>query len=443
MLAETKKEKILRLLKANNSRSALNEDGTILIVAMLLIAILSLIGISAGKNVVTDTAIASNHLASVQSFFAAEAGTERAKNECAQRYLSGSWGNFNQIIRGADGTAATPPGSGDDGILTFGGNVSFHGGAYQVRVFNDDGDVGGPSTDTNNTVTIESIGTYGTAKTKLRTTIKMNTIPPLPGSINLVGGYRTSFTGNSFTVDGNDYKIADGNNPTGGAAQVLGISLNDVPGGSSGMTTGLNAIDSSLSSQQKNNIQGAASNVGLGESVGSSSLLSKTILREFVDSMKMSADALLTNPPDVSGNTDANNCVMIGTKNTCLGTEAAPKLTYISVTDGNNFNITGNIQGFGILILDGNSLVFKGDVGWTGIVIVLGQNVGFDDMGGGHVQNVRGGLIVGEYADTNTTLDLLLKGNPKLTYSKEALDLVSDYLVNKKKYSVISWQRVY
>jgi hypothetical protein len=171
--------------------------------------------------------------------------------------------------------------------------------------------------------------------------------------------------------------------------------------------------------------------------------MSKTILREFADSMKMSADTLLTNPPDITGSTDSNNCVMIGTQNTCMGTLAAPKLTYISVTDGNAFETRGNITGVGILIIDGNSLVFKGDVNWTGVVLVLGQNIGFDDLGGGHTQNVRGGLLVGEYADTNTSLDLDVRGNPKLTYSKEAIDTVTQYLVNKKKYSVISWQRVY
>ena len=305
-----------------------------------------------------------------------------------------------------------------------------------MKLVNDDGDTGGASSDTNNSITIISTGTYGSATTTLRTTIKMNSIPPLPGAVNLVGGYATSFTGNSFNVDGRDYKIADADNsPTGTHTSLQGISLNDVPD----LAAGVSAIDSTLSSQQTGNVQGACGT----PSVGSSSLMSKTILREFVDSMKMSADTLLTNPPDVAGNSGSDNCVMIGTKNTCLGTLTAPKLTYISVTDGNAFTISGNIAGVGILILDGNSLTFKGDVNWTGIVIVLGQNIGFDDLGGGHTQNVRGGLLVGEYADTNTTLDLLLKGNPKLTYSQEAINLVTNYLVNKKKYSVISWQRVY
>ncbi len=434
MRPHTKMKRLIRLLKENNSGSALNQDGTILIVAMLLIAILSLIGISAGKNVVTDTAIASNHLASVQSFYAAEAGTERAKNEAASRHLAGGWSNFNQILLGADGTAGTS----DDGVLTFGNNVGFHGGSYSVKVLNDYGDVGGASSDTNNTITILSTGTYNGATTTLRTTIKMNSVPALPGAVNLVGGYATRFNGagSAFNVDGRDYKITDpDNNPTGAYAAIQGISLNDVPD----LAAGVAAINSTLTSQQATNVQGA----GGSPSVGSSTLMSKTILREFCDSMKMSADTFITNPPNLSGNTDANNCVMIGTQNTCLGTLTAPRLTYISVTDSNAFTVSGNIAGVGILVVDGNSVIFKGDVNWMGVIMVLGQNIGFDDLGGGHTQNVRGGLLVGEYADTNTSLDLDIRGNPKLTYSQEAINLVTDYLVNKKKYSVISWQRVY
>jgi len=74
---------------------------------------------------------------------------------------------------------------------------------------------------------------------------------------------------------------------------------------------------------------------------------------------------------------------------------------------------------------------------------VLGKNVGFDDLGGGYQQNIRGGLLVGEYSDSATGFDLTVKGNAKLFYSQEAIDAVSNYIINNKKYSVLSWHRVY
>jgi hypothetical protein len=265
----------------------------------------------------------------------------------------------------------------------------------------------------------------------------MNKIPPLPGSVNLIGGYKTFFDGNSFNIDGRDYKLSDPEgSPTGTSTALYGISVSDVPDLNLGQTT----IAGSLNAQQQGNVQGQSST----PSVGTSTDLSKIMLREFVDSIKMIADKKLTNPPDISGNTTgANNCVTIGAENICLGSVADPKITYVAKTDGSPFSITGTINGTGILIVEGDDLTFKGNIQWNGIVIVLGKNVGFEDLGGGYQQNIRGGLLVGEYSDSANSFDLTIKGNAKLFYSKEAIDAVSNYILNHKKYSVLSWQRVY
>lgn len=427
------RELTARLTVLKKRKGTLREDGVILIVAMLLIAVLSLIGISAGRNVITDTAIASNHLSSIQALYAAEAGLERGKNECAQRYITGGWSNFNTVLLGSDASAGTS----DDGILSFGNNVSFHGGTYSVRVMNENGDSGGASSDTNSTVTIVSTGTFNGATTALRTTIKMNKIPNLPGSVNLIGGYKTFFDGNSFNIDGRDYRIADPEgSPTGASSPLYGISVSDVANLNLGQTT----IAGSLNAQQQGNVAGQGAN----PSIGTSTDLSKNMLREFVDSIKMVADKKLTNPPDIAGRTDGpENCVVIGTENVCLGSVANPRITYVQKTDGNPFAVTGTINGTGILIVEGDDLTFKGNIQWNGIVIVLGKNVGFEDLGGGYQQNIRGGLLVGEYSDSANSFDLTIKGNAKLFYSQEALDAVSNYIINNKKYSVLSWQRVY
>ena len=62
-----------------------NDHGVVLIVVLILLAILSLIGLAANRNAVVDTAIASNHAASLRAFHAAEAGTEYGFNRL--RYL--------------------------------------------------------------------------------------------------------------------------------------------------------------------------------------------------------------------------------------------------------------------------------------------------------------------------------------------------------------------
>jgi hypothetical protein len=62
-----------------------NDRGVVLVVVLLIMAILSLIGIAANRNAVTDTAISSNHVSSLRSFYAAEAGVEYGFNRL--RYL--------------------------------------------------------------------------------------------------------------------------------------------------------------------------------------------------------------------------------------------------------------------------------------------------------------------------------------------------------------------
>jgi hypothetical protein len=62
-----------------------NDRGVVLIVVLLIIAILSLIGIAANRNAVTDTAISANHVSSLRSFYVAEAGVEYGFNRL--RYL--------------------------------------------------------------------------------------------------------------------------------------------------------------------------------------------------------------------------------------------------------------------------------------------------------------------------------------------------------------------
>jgi hypothetical protein len=406
-------------------KTTLNEDGIILVVVMFFLAILSLIALAAGMSVKTDTAVAGNYLGSIQALYMAEAGLERAKNECAQRYAAGSWTNFDTILAGG-------------GALSFGtGNVSFHGGTFSAIVINDYGDTGGSGHDTNHKITIESTGTSGTSVARVRSTIKMNELMDLPGAVSLIGGYSTSFTGsNSFIVDGHDYTIADGATPTGAAAAKWGISVDDVPD----PAAAISSVDSSLSNHQKDNVAGSGAT---SPSIGQGTSVTKSNLREFVDGIKQAADNSLSDPPDLTGNSDAGNCVTIGTRNTCLGTLASPKVTYISTSSDTAWEVKGNINGVGLLVVDGENLTFKGNINWVGVVIVLGKNIGFTDLGGGNAQNIRGGLLVGEYSTTDGATDLSINGNVKLTYSQEAVNLVNTTLRNSHKYSVVSWQKVF
>ncbi|MCG6535018.1 MAG: PilX N-terminal domain-containing pilus assembly protein [Syntrophales bacterium LBB04] len=72
--------------KTQNGAGKLGDErGIVLVVVLLIIAILSLLGLAANRNAVTDTAISANHVASLRAFHAAEAGAEYGFNRL--RYL--------------------------------------------------------------------------------------------------------------------------------------------------------------------------------------------------------------------------------------------------------------------------------------------------------------------------------------------------------------------
>jgi hypothetical protein len=410
-----------------DKRKMLNEKGIVLVVVMFLIAVLSLIALSAGRSITTDTAVAGNHLTSIQALYMAEAGLERAKNEAARRYLGGSWNDFNTILTG--------------GLALGTGTVGFHGGTFAVQVLNDIGDAN-PLVDTNRSITFQSVGVYGTSKATVRSTIRMNQLMNLPGAVNLVGGDITEFKStNSLTIDGRDYNLTDADRaPHGSCAQQYAISVGDVPSVSQSITNITNTLDS----KQYDDVIGKDGSETK-PSIGEGTTVNKINLRDFVDGIRYAADNTLTDPTDLNGSTSgSDNCLTTSSSGiVCLGSVSHPKVTYIKATTDTALEITGNISGVGLLIVDGENLTFKGNVNWKGVVVVLGSNVSFTDDGGGKEADIRGGLLVGEYGATKDGVDLKVNGNVKITYSCEAINLVNTALQANHKYSVLSWQRVY
>lgn len=404
--------------------------GTILVVAMLLMTTLAIIGIATNMNVVTDTGIASNYLSSLQSFYIAEAGLERGKAECAQRFALGNWSDFNPILKGNDGTAGTA----DDGILSFGSNVSFHGGRYSVRVVNEAWDDGGSGTDTNATITLISEGSFGKSTSTVSATISMNALPVLPGSISLVGSASANFGNDAFTIDGRDYLLSDAiNNPSGIADARSGLSISDVRA----PALARQQIIDSLHSDQLDNIIG----VDPSPSIGFSANLNKASLRQSVDTLKKVADNRITDPGNDITTAGPDNSATIGTHRYSFGTGSSPQVTYISKTDGGTLTVNGS--GFGVLIIEGNDLCFKPSLNFGGVVIFSGRNVVLDDSGNSKGLQLRGALVVAEFSDSSTGYDIMMTGNTRILYSQGAIDQAKSHIMRNKKFSVLSWQRSY
>jgi hypothetical protein len=76
-----------------------NENGYIIIVALLILALLTIISVSAINMSMTESKIATNELLYEKAFYAAEAGLQHVTEDLRSRYLSG-----NSAILAASGT---------------------------------------------------------------------------------------------------------------------------------------------------------------------------------------------------------------------------------------------------------------------------------------------------------------------------------------------------
>ena len=435
-----------------------NERGVVLVIGMLVLTVLTMIALAGNSNILIDTAIASNNLSAAKSFYAAEAGLERGKLECIQRYLAGGWGSFNPILTGADNTL----GNSDDGILTFGDSVSFHGGKYAVKVTDDPTDGTG---DTNSMVRITSVGTYGGATTKLQMHLSMTLNPNVPSAVTMVGETDTFVKdGVSFSIDGRDYNLADLDNSPSGPSPRLGIGVGNVDNvswmGNSAFATSQVRTFGLSNNTEKLAVQGTGYDSGTSTpSVDQQSTVTKAGLRALVDSFRAVADNVVNYPPNFSGSTDSSgnmsNWPTLG-QTTCLGTITNPKITYIDAMD-NSINNTGvslvgtgtqGINGAGVLVMDGNHLKLNGKINWTGLVIVAGDFGSFStgtvgSASGSDLIKIRGGLMIGKYLTDPGIEELYINTATKIQYSTEAVNMVNGLLATKPPYCVRAWQRAY
>jgi len=161
-----------------------NENGSVMVAAIMVLVLLTIIGIAATNNSTTEQHLATNTLLYERAFYAAEAGFEHAKgvlkvpyNEQNQANTAlgnpGSWsfvlngsGAINGLLAAQDCAPLDIDGncSGGDGVGDFEGGVvllqsSLEGISYTVTVWNnDDRDSGGtPTSDTDGKMMLRTV----------------------------------------------------------------------------------------------------------------------------------------------------------------------------------------------------------------------------------------------------------------------------------------------
>lgn len=391
----------------------------------------------------TDPAVSANLNDTTRSRYAADAGIEWAFDQLVQRTALDPMSNFKAVV-----TAIL---NNNGGVMAT--NMSLPGltptfGAFSVTARNDNlandnqitgqpVDPGGPNTDTNDVVILTATGTFNGVTRQIQqvvTHVDLN----IPGGVSLPGlGTNTSFSGNSFTITGNDTNLDDSPGP---CASVWGIGVADA-----GMEA---AVQSSLSAQQKDNVTGKPQAAGPAwgdNTITPDATLTPAQIAKFVNAVKPYADMTLQASAGSQlqyqniGNTCSTN---LGDPN-CWGTTSNPKIVYVkgSLDPGQAFyalRMSGNSTGAGILILEDGDLSITGNFRWEGLVVITGQYAGLRYGGGGN-QTIYGGVVVNETALANSEVEVDAMGNPKVVYSCQALNNVRNM---RRLFRLASWREL-
>src|SRR5689334_6150169 len=139
-----------------------SDRGVALILALMVLAFLTVVGGALLTTTTIDVRIGDNFGTGIQSFYAAETGIEQARE-----FLRTTTSSLTQLLTtgsGPDGIIATP----DDPPMISGGTI----GHYDVWLRNDNADGLTARTDTNDVVTLISIGRMRNAEKTIETTVR-------------------------------------------------------------------------------------------------------------------------------------------------------------------------------------------------------------------------------------------------------------------------------
>jgi hypothetical protein len=161
---------------------AKKEEGSVLVVALLILVLLTLIGISATRTGEIEVQISGNEKTYKTAFYAAEAGIEvgRAVLNDLKVADAGSWDN---LLSGTqftwEGQNVTSVASGDpagdmiiDAVIDAGGGRNVGEASYNLQVRDNDDLDGNDDVDTDNIIILTSTGSYGNGQAQIQAIVR-------------------------------------------------------------------------------------------------------------------------------------------------------------------------------------------------------------------------------------------------------------------------------
>lgn len=388
------------------------ERGVVFILALLLLLVITLIGISAVNSSIYEVFISSNKRASVQAFYMAEAGI----NEFIGRFREGA---VNQILD-SDPTnpewkllLATYPGK----------------GATQI---------GFVSNDPNSIPSLQNQMDFG-VEVKHKVDASNQVIQYGGAPIYLLKSYGFSNDGGNKIIEVELIKSPEYNPPSalyskmpihihGSSTYIDGNdncgSIHHKPGI---MTTTLSYPP--ITESGNPTINGTPSKV-----TSSSNSSPKNLpVKEMVEYLKASAhfkysyseDQTLTGYSNDWGTPSSSGTTIPITYNGPL------KIIYFNMNGDQTLKLTGNSHGAGILLVEGN-LEIHGGFTWYGIILATGA-VRYD---GGGEKNVTGGIISGG----ESMIEVDIGGNAGIIYCSALSNQLKEII---PPYKIIRWREVF
>jgi hypothetical protein len=369
--------------------------------------------------------------------------------------------NWNTVLAGATNATCV---DGAPGVALGAANTTLPAlasvyGTFTLRVRNDcqpaDANMTGVpvevgatnfSNDTNFRLIVGSTGAKNNASRSMMMVVQRIKVPSLDAALAFPGVQSdVNFSGSSFIIDGRDTRMSDAvGTPTGSNPPVFGITTSSL------YPQNATSIQTALANNQQNDVWGQNPQ-GAGIAHGDAAVtpdpaLTSQAVTDFVNAVKRMADVTYSasNSSNVRIQDIGSTCSTNLQDSQCWGTDSKPKIVYVNGTLANPndefkaLDISGHSQGTGILIVENGHMEISGDFQWHGPIIVTGNNVGVWYKGGGN-QAIWGSVIVNELRnDGSTNLEGDIRGNAKIAYSKEALDLVANLLARRflQTYSV-------
>ena len=368
-----------------------SESGIIVIAALVLLATLTLIGVTSFFASSSNVKVSGNYRTGETALQVAMAGAEQARETLrAANATSSNPANFSEELLARVGANAVLNGytsSTDDSPIASSSTL-MSGYSYNAYLTNDSSEGASNTSDTNGKVVITSVATGPNgSKAIVTTTVQLYSFSTTSPAV-IYSKDNVTLSGSSIEITGNDAGNCGGGN--------------------------LSPVYTKDPASTTQNGQPVLSGNPATPQHGTTDI----DLQGYVDALKGAANYTLT--ADSSNSTFGSSSNYVTVYADAAGTQADQELRL------------NNVTGYGILIVKGN-LQLAGNIAWHGIIIVTG--IVTSSGGGSDAKNIQGQM----YAGSSALGDTAISGS--ITVGYNSCDVKKS--LSSQPMKVVNWKQSY